>query len=359
MTELVTRAQMILLARLLRVPVERIAYLEALGTDNLVALRERMSDIVFDENAETFRRISALVPVVPMSIMIPLAQKVVSPEMSGRSAGAISVAHPKKAVGAMSLLKPEYAASAMPYLDPRAVVQVAHLAPLEPIAAIAREVLRRKDYISAGLFVEAATPEIIRAVLDGVDDDEALMRSGSYVHSGKIISDILRVMIEISPPRISRLVTTTTQGEPDLQLAVLSVLSRIDHDLMETMGDVLFSESTPQDIESLTKNVVSEGAAAELLKFADHLSTTARETLAANPVTEDEEVLKGLVQAATERDELWPPLLRILAKHDPDVQTRLVEVWGAKLSESERSKVQGHISSLGLEDSLQPVISSL
>ena len=359
MTELVTRAQMILLARLLRVPVERIAYLEPLGADNLVALRERMSNVVFDENAEIFSRISALVPVVPMSIMVPLAQRVVSPEMSGRSAGAISVAHPKKAVGAMSLLKPEYAASAMPYLDPRAVVQVAHLAPLEPIAAIAREVLKRKDYISAGLFVEAATPEIIRAVLDGVDDDEALMRSGSYVHSGKIISDILRVMIEISPPRISRLVTTTTQGAADLQLAVLSVLSRIDHDLMATMGDVLFGESSQSDIASLTKTVVSEGAAAELLTFANHLSPSALETFAANPVTEDEEVLGGLVRAATERDDLWPPLLRILAKHDHDAQARLVAVWGAELSEEHRATVAAHISGLDLGDSLQPVTSFL
>jgi hypothetical protein len=359
MTDLVTRAQVILLARLLRVPVERIAYLEPLGADNLVALRARMSNIVFDENAETFSRISALVPVVPMSVMVPLAQRVVSPEMSGRSAGAISVAHPKKAVGAMSLLKPEYAASAMPYLDPRAVVQVAHLAPLGPIAAIAREVLRRKDYISAGLFVEAATPEIIRAVLEGVDDDEALMRSGSYVHSGKIISDILRVMIEISPPRISRLVSTTTQGAPDLQLAVLSVLSRIDPDLMATMGDVLFSESTPNDIASLVKSVVNEGAAAELLTFAEHLSPTARETLAVNDVTEDEDVLDGLVRAATERDDLWPPLLQILAIHDADVQTRLVAVWGAKLSDADRSKVAGHISDLRLEDDLQPVASFL
>ena len=226
MSELVTRAQITLLARQLHVPEERVAHLERLGAAKLKDLREAMSHVMFDDNADVFRRVSMLVPIVPLPVVMPIVQRVCPPEMAGRAAGAIAVAHPKKSVSALTLVKPDYGASAAPFVDPRAVDKIAHLAPHPPVVAIAKELLSRRDYFTGGLFVDAATEDLIKSVEAGIDDDEGLIRTGAYVYSAKVLSNIIRVIIEASPDRIKRLVATSANGPTDLRLASLSVLSQ-------------------------------------------------------------------------------------------------------------------------------------
>ena len=63
MSELVVRAQMMLLATLLHVDQSEIAGLERLGADKLNELRERISGILFDENADVFKLMSMMVPL--------------------------------------------------------------------------------------------------------------------------------------------------------------------------------------------------------------------------------------------------------------------------------------------------------
>ncbi|MBJ8344191.1 hypothetical protein [Antrihabitans sp. YC2-6] len=398
MSDLVTRAQLVILAKQLHVPVERVQYLEKLGAAHLLELRQAVADFLFDENSETFNRISALVPIVPLSIAMPIVQKVTAPEMAGRAAGAVGVAHPKKAVQAMTLVKPEYGALCAPFMDPRAVGTLAETAPHEPVVAIANVLLASKDYITGGLFVEAATPELIRAVEAGVDDDEGLIRTGSYVYSGKVLSEVLRVMVEASPARISRLVRTTVEGPVDLQLAALSVFSRLDGDLVETIGDVLFDEIDVSTVATLVRNYLANEAGSELLEFAGNLSSSALDTFAANPVLEDDDALRTLVDAASDKDapgvwrglvdvtahanaatqakildfvletgdgiparlahvatagHLWPSVLRLLSSQDDSLQERIAEKWQPSLADGEHATVARHIQELRLDDSLK------
>ncbi|MEV6426476.1 hypothetical protein [Nocardia sp. NPDC051463] len=70
MADLITKAQIILLARTLHVQAECLAHLEKLGADQLHQLQERMAGIIFDRNNTLFERLSALVPIVPLRISL-------------------------------------------------------------------------------------------------------------------------------------------------------------------------------------------------------------------------------------------------------------------------------------------------
>ena len=302
MSELVTRAQLELLARTLHVPVERVPHLDRLDAQEIMSLREAMSNVLFDGHAETFKRIIALVPLAPLSIFIPIVEKLVPPMMSGRAAGAIGVAHPKKAAPALAIMSTKYAAESAPYMDPRAVAKLVDYAPPGPVVAIANEIIGRQDFATAGMFVDFATPELVRAVEEGVQDDEGLLRSGSYVLSGKTLSTVVRLIRDNSPDRLHRLAKAAVGGPTDLRLATLSVWSRLDTDLIESIGDILVEVIPADDVADLVRCYVTEGAAAEWLSFVGRVTPTALDWLAANPVHSDDDIVAAYQRAAAEHD---------------------------------------------------------
>ncbi|WP_431952050.1 hypothetical protein [Nocardia lijiangensis] len=396
MSDLVTRAQIVLLARTLHVPAERLAHLEKLGAARLHELQQRIARRIFDEHAATFRRLAMLVPVIPLSISLPLVQRVVPPTMAGRAAGAVGVQHPKKAAEALGMLDVSYAADCVPYVDPRTVGALADVAPPGPVVAITNELLRRGDYVTAGPFLAYATPALIRAVEAGVHDDEGMIRSAAYAYSGANISAIIRHMLHGPAQRIPRLTATVLSGSAELRSTALSVFARCDEDVIAALGDVTFDVGTAEQNADFVRVAVDAGAVRELLTFTGHLGPSALDTLAANPVTGDHAVMSALVAEVAERPEpatlrglvnllertdaettrrwgrrliesddpvlielpaivtearLWPALLRILAEIDAETQTRLGEVW-AKLPAAERDMLERRVHELRLDTRL-------
>lgn len=394
--EAVTRAQLVLLARTLHVPVERLTHLERLGAAGLHELQQRMASKIFAENAATFARVSALVPVVPLSISIPLVQRIVPPMMAGRAAGAVGVRHPKKAAEAVGMLAVSYAADCAPYLDPRAVGELAEVAPPEPIVAITNELLRRGDYITAGPFLAYATPKLIRAVEQGVPDDEAIIHAAAYAYSGTNVSAIVRQLLTGTSGRIPQMLTTVLAGSAELRLAALSVFARCDGDVIADLGDILFDLADPAAISDLITTVIEGAALPDMLRYTGQLSPSALDILAANPSTGEDAVLGPIVDALRECTEpaqwrgllnllertdedlqrrigreisgfaeptlaalpdivttarLWPALLRVLAGTDSDTQVRLGEIW-AKLPAEERAAIERRVHDLRLDTRL-------
>ncbi|MEC3956334.1 hypothetical protein VMT65_25070 [Nocardia sp. CDC153] len=370
MSDLVTRAQLVLLARTLHVPVERLAHLEKLGPHRLHELQQRLAVPLFDQHQAVFERIAALVPLIPLSISLPIVQKLVPPSMTGRAAGAIGVIYPDKAIEALLRMDVGYAADCAPFLDPRTVGQLADDAPPAPVVAILNELLARRDYITAGPFLAYATPELVRAVEAGVPDDEGLIFSASYAYSGESLSAVVRQLLAGSGQRLPRLLGTVVNGSKELRLAALSVFARCSPEVIAAVGDILFEVAPPSAIADLITTFIAADATADMLRFLGHLSPNALTRLALNPVvSEVAEILVDAVDGSTEvailrgvleplartpaevrrraglrlayldtstvlalpalaqAARLWPPLLWVLAATDVDVQAHIGELW--------------------------------
>ncbi|MFE3000341.1 hypothetical protein ACFXG4_35735 [Nocardia sp. NPDC059246] len=351
MTELVTRAQLVLLARTLHVPVERLAHLERLGPHRLHELQQRMAGNLFDQHATVFERIARLVPVIPLSISLPIVQRLVPPTMTGRAAGAIGVNYPAKAIEALLRLDVGYAADCAPYLDPRTVGQLADDAPPAPVVAILNELLARRDYITAGPFLAYATPELIQAVEEGVPDDEGLIRSAAYAYSGESLSAVMRQLLagsgqrvprllgtvingskELrlaalsvfagSGQRVPRLLGTVINGSKELRLAALSVFARCGPDVIAAVGDILFEVAPPSAVADLIATYIAADATDDMLRFFGRLSPNALTRLALNPVLP--EIAETLVDAVDGSSDLavWRGVLEPLARTPSEVRRR-------------------------------------
>ncbi|MCU1640502.1 MAG: hypothetical protein JWN03_777 [Nocardia sp.] len=403
MSDLVTRAQITLLSRTLHVPVERLEHLEKLGAKNLHELQERMAKVIFAQHNATFSRLSMLVPIIPLSISLPLVQRIVPPLIAGRAAGAIGVDHPRKAAEAVGMLKPSYAADGAPYMDPHTVGQLADVAPPGPVVEIVNEMLRRGDYVTAGPFLAYATPELIRAVEKGTHDDEGLIRSAAYAYSSESISMVVRHLLDGIEQRIPRLVQTILNGSTELQLAALSVFSRCETDVIVGIGDILFDTGSTEDVGELVRAFITAGAVPETMRFIGELSPAALDLLAANPVLAETDTIdavaaaidgnveaavwRGLLELAERTDpvitrrmggkvshfesdvlarlpevltaaHLWPPLLRVLAIAEPDAQSRIGDAWSG-LPDAERHAVEQHVTDLGLGEQLSALTATL
>ncbi|MEU0505433.1 hypothetical protein [Nocardia sp. NPDC005998] len=329
--DMVTRAQLILLARTLDVPVERLAHLERLGAEQLHELQQRMARVIFDDHATTFKRISMLAPIIPLSISLPLVQRIVPPLMGGRAAGAVGIAHPKRAAEAVGMVDPKYVADCAPYIDPHTVGKLAEIAPPEPIVRIANELLRRRDYVTAGPFLGYATTPLIRAIEAGVPDDAGLILSAAYAYSASNISAIVRQLLSGPLDRVPRMLETVLAGSTDLRLAAVSVFARCDEDVLEALGDILLDIGPPEAITDLAATVIEHGAINDLLRFTAYLSPSALDTVAANPITADTAAMSALVAALAEQTDpiLWRGLLNLVERTELDVQRRI----GASLLE--------------------------
>ncbi|MFX0577997.1 hypothetical protein [Nocardia nepalensis] len=331
MSDPVTRAQLVLLARTLHVPAQRLAHLEKLGAEQLHELQQRMARVIFDDHAVTFKRISMLVPIIPLSIALPLVQRIVPPMMGGRAAGAVGIEHPKKAAEAVGMLDPKYAADCAPYIDPHTIGKLADVAPPEPIVRIANELMRRKDYITTGPFLAYATTPLIRAIEAGVPDDEGLMLSAAYAYSGPNISAIVRQLLTGPLDRVPHILDTVIAGSTELRLAAASVFARCDEDVVEKLGDILLDIGSPEAITELATTFIEHGGINDMLRFTAYLSPSALDTLAANPITADHAAMSALVNALAEQTDptLWRGLLNLVERTDVDIRRRI----GASLLE--------------------------
>jgi len=304
--DLVTRAQLVMLAETLGVPPERIRHLERLGAENLRGLRERISNQLFDEQAATFARMSKLAPLVPNGLVAKVSQAIVPPLVAGRAAGALGVDHPGRAKGVLSDLSPQYMADCAPYLDQRTVAVLAPAIPPKLLIPAANELMRRKAYVTASWFLDYATPEALLDLEAGIPDKAGLLHTTSLVQSNERLDQIIRLL----PADRVAVIVRTAIGSPELLTAGLSLLARLAPELTADLGDLLFEELDAEGLTDVLRMVVEQGAVLELLVVAASVREGALRRIAADPyLTAPDTVDRFLVEAA-ERDE-WDGLLRV------------------------------------------------
>lgn len=279
MSDLVARAQLVMLAETLGVEPERLRHLERLDSGQLRALRERISDLLFDEHAAVFARLNKLAPLVPNQLVAKLSQALVPPLVAGRAAGALGVANPDRAAGVLSDLSPAYMADCAPYLDPRTIAVLAPRVPIEVLVPAANELMRRRDYVTASFFLDYATADLVLGFERGIADKAGLLRTTSLVQSDSRLGEIVRALPR---ERLEVIVRTAVSGSAELLLAGLSVLSRLEPELTAELAEVLMGELDDERLSEALRTAVEADATAELLAVAAALPPEARRRLASN-----------------------------------------------------------------------------
>ncbi|MGW5575186.1 hypothetical protein ACWEVD_28630 [Nocardia thailandica] len=273
MADLLTRAQLRILAQLLDADPEAIAGLARLGADAIRTLSTAISDALFDADEATFGRLARLAPLVPDALVTKVAVAAVPPEVAGRAGGSLGLAHPGRVAGILSAMPAPYLADAAPHLDPRTISALTPRMRGEFLVPPANELMRRGDHLTAARFVEHATDALLDAFEQGIADDIGLLRTAALIPD----TDRLRAVIDRFPAArresVARSMTTDTD---DTLTAGLSVLARLAAPERTRLTTAVLDSLDESGLNRLISAAGAGEATAELLLCLDGLTESLR-----------------------------------------------------------------------------------
>jgi hypothetical protein len=164
-------AEVLKLARLLGREPGELAYLERLAPSDLRALRDSVTETLYDANGHALGRLAAASRLLPSGVTATIGQRAFGALLSARLAGLLETA---KAVDVASKMPPPFLADVAVELDPRRASDlIATIAPAL-IGQITAELVARREYVTMGRFVGHLGDEAIAASLATMDDEAVL-----------------------------------------------------------------------------------------------------------------------------------------------------------------------------------------
>ncbi|MES0873736.1 hypothetical protein [Sinimarinibacterium thermocellulolyticum] len=314
MARLAHQAEVHKLALLLGKPLADLPFLDKLDLRTLRALRERITAVLFDADAELFGRIAAATRLMPGPLSAVIAEKALGPLLCARIAGQLP---PDRAVDIAKRLPTAFLADVCLQLDPRRVRELIASMPVARIVDVARELAERKAYIVMGRFVDCLPEPAMRAVLDALRDDEALLRIGLYVEDPAQLDAVIEMLPDA---RLREMIAIAIAQGAELWADALALINAVGPRPRQRMATIAagFDDAQIARMLALTQ---TQNLWGELLMLIAEMPEAECARLARAPGLHDDAVLAALIRA-TDAGGLWPQLLPLVGHLDPALQQR-------------------------------------
>lgn len=184
------RPEVLKLARLLRLTPDSLGFLEQVGDEDLERFREQVTDVLFDSNTGTLKRLAGAAKLLPSAVLAKIAEAVFGPLLCARIAGLID---PVKAAEVAKRLSPAFLADVAVELDPRRARAVIGALPPKVIAPVAVELASRQDWITLGRFVGYLADQPLAACVETLDEP-ALLHIALVVEDGRAIPRVIELL---------------------------------------------------------------------------------------------------------------------------------------------------------------------
>lgn len=282
-------AETVKLARALGVDADALAFLADVDHDALRAVRERLTDTLFDDTRPMLQRAARASRLLPVGLVAKVGERVFGPLLCARMAGLME---PPRAIEVAQRMPDAFLADVSALLDPhRARAVIAGMPPAR-VVAVARVLAARGDHVTLARFVGYLPDATIRAVVEAIEDDEALLRTAFFLESKSTLD---RLVALVHPERLRRVVA-----------------------LVARAGDALWAEA---------------------LSLMTHVGDRWRRTLGDLTAEQDDHALHALLDA-TLRHDLWPGVIPVLAAMSEPSQRRLMALPGVRAAHTVRAIVR-------------------
>jgi hypothetical protein len=179
-----SHAEVMKLARLLDREPDELAYLQPIAPDDLRALRDGVTETLYDAHGSSLGRLAAASRLLPAGLTATIGQRAFGPLLSARLAGLLET---DKAVDVAGKLPPPFLADVAVELDPRRASDlIASIAPAL-IGQVTAELVARGEYVTMGRFVGHLSDGAIAAALANMDD-EAVLRTAFVIEDRSQLS---------------------------------------------------------------------------------------------------------------------------------------------------------------------------
>lgn len=294
------------LSRLLEVPESELAYLHKLGSGPMRELRQRISAAVFDESAGMLQRVARASKLLPAPAIALIGEKVFGPLLCASTAGLLPA---ERALDVALRLPDAFLAEVAVRLDPRSAHEVIGRMPVERVAAVAAVLLRQRDYVTMGRFVDYLAPATIKTVIEGITDDAALLHVAFYVENKPHLNQIVGLLPEA---RLRRIIEFAGAEGSGLWAEALALMSHITPDWQRRIGDLAAAQDEAV-LTRLLRTVQHLGLWDALLPIIGNMSEASRRRLARVPALAEREVMAAVISAADAQG-LWQPLLPLVTE---------------------------------------------
>ncbi len=297
-------AEKIKLGRLLAMQPAALDALDALPADTLRALREQISDSLFDDSRGMLERVASASRLLPNALVASVGERSFGPMLCARITGLLS---PERAAALAAHMPDAFLADVAMQLDPRSAQGVIAKLGKERVVGVARVLLARRDHVTLGRFVDFLELDVIAAVVDVIAHEAVLLDIAFYIEAKPRISELAGLLAE---PRLRALVLHAGQGDGDTWVAALALMSHLDHGWRQRVGDIVVAGGD-DFLARLVDAAHEHDLWDSMLPIMGSMTVEARVTLAAIPALGRVEVLSSVVHAA-HRGGLWPDFLPLV-----------------------------------------------
>lgn len=305
MTRLAVQAEIIKLARILKVTEAELAFLQPLAPENLRQFRFAILERLQNQQKKRFRYLAAWVSWLPRWISVFMVKHCLEPFIVAQIAVYLStessyriVKHlPAKTVAAISV-----------YLDPRLARELLGYLTTHQITEITRVLLEQRDFVTMGRFVSMLSDAVLQDVAQVVESESDLLEIAFFIESREQIDHLVHVLPK---QRIEKALLII--GDPAQRLIwpkVLALMSYISYGLKQELGDLAVLQGEPV-INAIIQAAQEDQLWEDMLPVVACLSAQAQHFVANLPALRRVEIIQSIVEAA-DRCDLWTDMLVIV-----------------------------------------------
>ncbi len=306
MTGLAARAELIKLGRALGAAPEQLSFLSDQAPEVLRHLRVALSDRIFDERRQVFRALAGWARWLPAWLAAGLVRWWLGPRLTARIAGEL----PAWRAAAISRFLPAFfMAEVAVALDPRSARELIGLLPVSQVAAIARILLDKRDFVTIGRFVGLMPDEVVCEVAGEVADEGDLLEIVFHLESRERIDHLVRIL---PPERIHKaMMIVCDPSRRELWPKLLALVTNVGYGLKRELGD-LAAQQGDEVLAAIVRAAQEEDLWADILPVVVCLSPDVQRRVVNLPFLLDAEVMRSILRAADESG-LWTSLLTLAA----------------------------------------------
>lgn len=318
MSRLERQAEIIKLARLLRVEVESLEFLQTLETGAIRRFREQASGALFDADEARLKRVAKASKLLPTPLIALISEQVFGALLCARVAGLMA---PERAAEVASRLRIGFLADVTLEIDPRHVEEVIARIPTTTIVAVALELAERGEFVTLARFVDFVGNAAIRAVMEKLTDNRALLHIAFFVENKARLNDLIGFLPE---QRLKDIILVAANESENLWAEALTLMNLVNRQRRTQMGNLAASldESV---LLGMARAAQEQGLWAAVLPIIAVMDVSHQQRLANLPVLKESNVLNSVLDAV-ETDDLWAELLPLVPLMDEQGQQTLAEL---------------------------------
>lgn len=305
MTRLAVQAEIIKLARILKVSEQELAFMQSLAPESLRQFRFAILERLQNQQKKRFRYLATWVNWLPRWISIFMVKHFLDPfivaqiavYLSTESSYRIAKHLPAKTIAAIAV-----------YLDPRLARELLGYLTTHQITDITQVLLLQRDFVTIGRFVSMLSDTVLLDVAQIVESESDLLEIAFYIESREQIDHLVHVLPK---ERIEQALLIV--GDPTQRLVwpkVLALMSYISYGLKQELGDLAVQQGESV-VNAIIQATQEDQLWEDMLPVVACLSPQAQNFVANLPALRQVEIIQSIVEAA-DRCDLWADMLVIV-----------------------------------------------